>query len=344
MLAGAAAMAACGDNVLAVIDRAPNDPGGIPSDAMSPGSTGGGSAGTAATGSGGLTSGTSGSTAGGSSGGTTTAGDVDGGTSGLFGQPRLIAAISDPDHNDLDPALSSDELELYFASDRAGTSDIWVSERSSPLDTWNPPQRVDELSSNTYLDRSPALSWDGLTMWFASTRPWSMGNTLGHIWTSTRPSRGVPWTTPTPVAELASSQSDYGPSVDRDGLIMFFSSNRIGGAGFQDLYTARRTSTSAPWGTPVAVQELNTGQYEWDPFISGDALTIFWTLQSFVPQHISFATRATTQAPFSNPTVLGELGIGASNPTLSPDLQRIVFVLSPTPDNAELYEATRISP
>src|SRR5262249_53966554 len=107
--APAIAMAACGDNVLSVIDRSPDNLG--PVDAMSSGTVGGG-----------RSSGSDGTTGGNLDAGSSV--NLDAGSSGMFGPPRLIAAISDPDHDDLDPALSADELELYFASDRAGTLDI----------------------------------------------------------------------------------------------------------------------------------------------------------------------------------------------------------------------------
>lgn len=55
----------------------------------------------------------------------------------------------------------------------------------------------------------------------------------------------------TPVAELNTAVHDFMPNIRKDGLEMVFNSNRPGGFGGQDVYTATRASTSAPWSTPV---------------------------------------------------------------------------------------------
>jgi len=38
------------------------------------------------------------------------------------------------------------------------------------------------------------------------------------------------------------------PSIARDGLTLYFASNRLGGYGGLDIYASTRTSTDAPWG------------------------------------------------------------------------------------------------
>ena len=63
------------------------------------------------------------------------AGDAGGDASGpgaAFFPPTLVPAISDPNADDEDPTFTGDLRELYFSSDRAGVSDIWVSHRASP--------------------------------------------------------------------------------------------------------------------------------------------------------------------------------------------------------------------
>ena len=74
-----------------------------------------------------------------------------------WGAVERIANLSSTE-NDNTPALSSDGLEMWLASDRpggVGGEDIWVSVRGSITAPWPTPSLVRELSSPS-LDRGPA--------------------------------------------------------------------------------------------------------------------------------------------------------------------------------------------
>ncbi len=75
----------------------------------------------------------------------------------------------------------------------------------------------------------------------------------------------------TPVSELNTASADFMPNVRRGGLEIVFNSNRPGGFGGQDVYTASRQRTSDPWSTPVNVgPNVNTAGNETRSSISGD--------------------------------------------------------------------------
>jgi hypothetical protein len=75
----------------------------------------------------------------------------------------------------------------------------------------------------------------------------------------------------TPVAELNTGVHEFMPNVRKDGLEMVFNSNRAGGFGGQDVYTASRASTSDPWSTPVNLGGLiNTAGNETRSSLSWD--------------------------------------------------------------------------
>jgi hypothetical protein len=79
----------------------------------------------------------------------------------------------------------------------------------------------------------------------------------------------------TPVAELNdATANDIQPNVRSDGLEVVFSSNRAGGAGAQDIWTASRKSVWKPWSPPVNLGEVNTMAAESRPSLSrrGDQL------------------------------------------------------------------------
>jgi WD40-like Beta Propeller Repeat len=73
------------------------------------------------------------------------------------------------------------------------------------------------------------------------------------------------------VAELNTGVHDFMPNVRKDGLEIVLNSNRPGGFGGQDVYSAWRASTSEPWSTPVNLGGLvNTAGNETRSSLSWD--------------------------------------------------------------------------
>jgi len=68
---------------------------------------------------------------------------------GGFGIPAVVTELSSTS-SDWAATPSSDELLIYFASNRPGTAggfDVWTSFRGTPGETWSPPARVAEVST-----------------------------------------------------------------------------------------------------------------------------------------------------------------------------------------------------
>lgn len=73
------------------------------------------------------------------------------------------------------------------------------------------------------------------------------------------------------VAELNTAAHDFMPNVRKDGLEIVLNSNRAGGFGGQDIYTARRASTSQPWSAPTNLgANVNTAGNETRSSLSWD--------------------------------------------------------------------------
>lgn len=90
---------------------------------------------------------------------------------GSFSPPVLVRELSSP-AQDQRPFIRHDGLEFFVNSNRSGSFgmfDIWVSTRASTHDAWSTPENVAVLNT-TANDVTPALSWDGRTMIFASNR------------------------------------------------------------------------------------------------------------------------------------------------------------------------------
>ena len=76
------------------------------------------------------------------------------------------------------------------------------------------------------------------------------------------------------VPELNSPRTDSRPSIRHDGLELFLFSSRDGNL---DIYVATRRSIDAAWNTPVRLPApINTEFREVNPYISADALTLFF--------------------------------------------------------------------
>src|SRR5262249_24113426 len=50
---------------------------------------------------------------------------------------------------------------------------------------------------------------------------------------------------------INSSSADFGAAISKNGLSLYFSSNRPGGYGVIDIWVSQRASVNDPWGPPV---------------------------------------------------------------------------------------------
>jgi Tol biopolymer transport system component len=76
---------------------------------------------------------------------------------------------------------------------------------------------------------------------------------------------------------INSENSDWLPCISADGLEMYFSSNRAGGYGDQDIYVTTRSTADADWGPPVNLGPTVNGPSEDScAFISADGLTLYY--------------------------------------------------------------------
>jgi len=86
------------------------------------------------------------------------------------------------------------------------------------------------------------------------------------------------WSTPVNLGTVVNSPfTDFTPELSRDGLSLYFSSNRPGGFGLTDLYVARRTGHDEPWGPPVNLGPvINTPRPEAGPHLSRDGHRLYF--------------------------------------------------------------------
>src|SRR6266496_1814997 len=68
-----------------------------------------------------------------------------------------------------------------------------------------------------------------------------------------------------------------GPALSRDGLSLYFQSNRTGGYGGNDIWVSQRASREDAWGQPVNLgPTINTAANEDAPAFSRDGHTMYF--------------------------------------------------------------------
>ena len=184
-----------------------------------------------------------------------------------WGVPRNLGPDVNTAYYEGAPALSIDGHRLYFTSDRSGGfggRDIWVSRRHNKRDdfTWRLAENLGEGVNSSADEAGPSLFEDDQTgvtaLYFYSTR---VGLGGSDIYASVL----QPDETFGPavlVEELNTSADDQNPSLSRDGLEMYLTSNRQGsmvnlkGLPSYDIWVSTRASTSDLWSTPVNADPL----------------------------------------------------------------------------------------
>jgi Tol biopolymer transport system component len=81
-----------------------------------------------------------------------------------------------------------------------------------------------------------------------------------------------------PIVELNdAAANDIQPNVRKDGREIVFSSNRAGGQGGPDIWSATRASVNDPWSDPVNLgPNVNTGFGESRPSLSWDTAQLLF--------------------------------------------------------------------
>jgi Tol biopolymer transport system component len=135
---------------------------------------------------------------------------------------------------------------------------------------WQPPVHLDApINGASSNEQGPAISADGLSLYFCSNRPASAGNDL---WVSRRVTEDAAWGEPVNLGAVVNSAAgDCGPSLSEDGRLLFFTSGRLPSAGLNDIYMSRRSDPSddRSWGPPIRLgPEINTTLNEFSPFIT----------------------------------------------------------------------------
>jgi len=247
---------------------------------------------------------------------------------------------------ELNPFISKDGLSLYFACfncpGNLGGSDIWVSQRASVNDPWGTPQNLGPNINSSAGEGGPALSSDGHRLYFISNRPGGFGG--NDIYVSRRHNKrdDLGWQ---PAENLGSgvntAADEVGPEYFEDeetGVItLYFSSNRPGGLGGNDIYasTLNEDGEDGTFGPAGLVAELSSTFDDQGPAIRRDGREIYLTSNrpgtfGAGGQAIDLwvATRTSTSDPWATPVNVGPVVNSEfidAGPALSRDGTQLYF-------------------
>ncbi len=88
-----------------------------------------------------------------------------------------------------------------------------------------------------------------------------------------------PWSAPVNLGPAINTTAyfEQGAAISKDGLSLYFHSDRPGGFGGSDIYVAQRPSVDAPWGPPQNLgPNINTSAGEASPFLSSDGHHLYF--------------------------------------------------------------------
>ena len=220
---------------------------------------------------------------------------------------------------------------------------------------WSTPVRLGApINTGVEGAGTPAISKDGLTLYFASNR----GPGGRDLWVTHRASTEAAWAEPANLgAAINTPAMEVGPALSRDGHWLFWHSDRHGGAGLLDIYASYRTHTHEDFGdngwqaaTPVvsvntAFQEALPGYFQDDE--TGRSYLFF---NSNRPGGLGLSDIYVAEqqpdgsfGPASNVTALNST-LGEGRPTLSHDGLEIIFMSTRTGGGVNhLWSSTRES-
>lgn len=141
---------------------------------------------------------------------------------------------------------------------------------------WSSPVSLGPVVNSEFIDNSPELSRDGLSLYFGSNRPGGVGSV--DLWVTRRActdetDASCAWGPPVNLGPtINTTRIDGGPHLSRDGHWLFLISDRPGGFGSNDIWLSYRADVNddLAWQAPVNIgAPINTAELEAGPNLRG---------------------------------------------------------------------------
>ncbi len=150
-----------------------------------------------------------------------------------------------------------------------------------------------------------------------------------------------PFGTPVLMPNVNTTNAINGASFAPDELTLYLATRTGADSGTDyDLYSAARASTSVPFAAPTVLPSPpNTTGIDWNPWISSDALTLYYASNSKVQVSVRTSTSLAFPAGQVATNINAATGTFTEAPSLTADGKRM-FVSSDRDGLAAIYEAT----
>jgi WD40 repeat protein len=226
---------------------------------------------------------------------------------------------------------------------------------------WSDPVNLDTPINSSFQETRVALSNDGLSLYFASTRPCGSGDTVfdSNIWVARRASLSAPWEVQC-LRINVDGFLDSAPDLSPDGQWLFFVSDRPGSTSVQrDIWVSRRRDVrdDQGWGEPANLgPPVNTNAPEIGSSYFAIREARYFRL---LPKQKLMFGRPTAgdfdlwevnmldDLPFGDARRVDELsasGFWESGPSVSPDGLELFFHRSLPNGPFDIYMSTRREP
>jgi hypothetical protein len=196
-------------------------------------------------------------------------------TTSNFGSPTKVGSLSSgsPEGKTF---VSSNKLRAFFASARAASTggfDIFRGSRNTAGGNFNVDQTYLGSINTASNDFDPHLTDDLLHLYYTTVI-----NATQVIVLSTRATVNDNFGAPVIVPDLtAGNGTDNGPTLTANELVIVFASTRLSSLGATNLWYATRPNTSAPFGTPQLVPNVNSNAFDDTPHLTADGCTLYFS-------------------------------------------------------------------
>jgi len=229
------------------------------------------------------------------------------------------------------PVFAADGRTLFFSA-VAGDENIFSAARKIETAQFGPATPVPNLDDGGSDEGTPFLSFDGLSLYFFSTRPGPGVQGGRDIWVARRPSAEAPFAEPRVLPAVNGPGLDHLPRLSRDELSILFVSGRESPNQASNIWMARRGNLTEDFAAAVEVPGINTNSREEGFSLSPDGLTLFLASNRLFETDMDLfvATRSDLAASFETPEPLVDLNSPADDldPQLSPDGRELFFASS----------------
>jgi hypothetical protein len=208
-------------------------------------------------------------------------------------------------------------------------------------------------------EAGPAISTDGLSLYFQSNRPGGFGRS--DIYVAQRPTVGAAWGPPRNLGPVINATGAFWtgmPAQSADGKLLFFCSDRPGGVGGLDIWVSRRDDVhdDFAWGPPSNLgADVNSAGDDCDPALLVDPETGVLTLYFASLNRPGgsgdwdiFTSAQAADGHFGVAVPVSELNTATreTSPNVRRDGLELIYTFSALPGNAGLFKlqvATRES-